>query len=185
MNYSFPIELERPRLFPEEELGLNKEAFTAFQMDRITSHPDFKSQFINDCGDFVHILSIRGLFLYASPLSCKELLGFEADELQGHYISEFVHSADLVFVMRELRSAKPEDVINMVCRFKVKSGGYVYVELRGHIYEGEVGKRTRCIIMSGRQKKVGQLCMNHFLLPDVEGRECWAKLSTEGLFFTL
>jgi len=115
--------------------------------------PVFHSQFIDNCGDLVYILSIRGLVLYTSPKSCKDLLGFGSEEVQGQHISELVHPSDLVFVQRELRSASPTQVINLICRFKIKTGGYVTMDLRGHVYQGEAGKRTRCIVLSGREKK--------------------------------
>lgn len=142
--------------------------------------PLFLSKFIDNCGDFVHILSIRGLFLYTSPKSLKEVLGYESKDLQGKNISEFVHPSDLVFVMRELRSASSDDTINIVCRFQRKSGNYVYVELRGHVYEGESGKRTRCIVMTGREKKLGKISIGDILYPDP--KESWAKISPQGLF---
>jgi len=108
-------------------------------------------------------------------------LGYESKDLQGKNISELVHPSDLVFVMRELRSASSnESNINIVCRFRRKSGEYIYVELRGHVYEGEIGKRTRCIVMSGREKKLGRISISDMLYPDSE--ESWAKISPEGLF---
>jgi PAS domain S-box-containing protein len=142
--------------------------------------PLFLSKFIDNCGDFVHILSIRGIFLYTSPKSLREVLGYESKDFQGKNISEFVHPSDLVFVMRELRSAASNEAINIVCRFQRKFGKYVYVELRGHVYEGESGKRTRCIVMTGREKKLGRISVSDILYPDLE--ESWAKISPEGLF---
>ena len=142
--------------------------------------PLFLSRFIDNCGDFVHILSIRGLFLYTSPKSLKDLLGYDSIELQGKNISEFVHPSDLVFVMRELRSASASDAINIFCRFKRKSGNYIYLELRGHVYQGESGKRTRCIVMAGREKKLGKISVSDILYPDL--LESWAKISPQGLF---
>ena len=145
--------------------------------------PILHSAFIDNCGDFVHILSIRGLFLYASPKATKEILGYDAEELLGHNVSDFVHPLDLVFLLRELRSASPNEPINIVCRFRKHNGHYLYLELRGHVYEGTAGKRTRCIVMSGRQKKVGRIFAGDVLLPgDTTLPESWAKISPEGLF---
>lgn len=164
INYIFqdPTQYKSQQIEPEKEIPL------------------FLSKFIDNSGDFVHILSIRGLFLYTSPNSLKEVLGYESKDLQGKNISEFVHPSDLVFVMRELRSSTSNDAINIVCRFQRKSGKYVYLELRGHVYEGESGKRTRCIVMTGREKKLGRISVDDILYPDL--RESWAKISPEGLF---
>jgi len=164
INYIFqdPLKYNWEQNEPEEEIPL------------------FLSKFIDNCGDFVHVLSIRGLFLYTSPKSLKEVLGYESKDLQGKNISEFVHPSDLVFVMRELRSASSNNAINIVCRFQRKCGKYLYVELRGHVYEGEYGKRTRCIVMSGREKRLGRISVSDILYPNAE--ESWAKISPEGLF---
>lgn len=144
--------------------------------------PVFHSQFIDNCGDLVYILSIRGLLLYTSPKSCKDVLGYDAEELQGQHIAELVHPSDLVFVQRELRSASPTEVINLICRFKTKNGGYTTLDLRGHVYQGEAGKRTRCIVMSGREKKTGTLLLSDILTPSLDDGEVWAKISPQGLF---
>ena len=157
-------------------------------LDLINQHPVeeipipvFHSQFIDNCGDLVYILSIRGLVLYTSPKSCKDLLGFESEEVQGQHISELVHPSDLVFVQRELRSASPTQVINLICRFKIKPGGYITMDLRGHVYQGETGKRTRCIVMSGREKKTGTLLLTDILEPSLDNSEVWLKISPQGL----
>jgi PAS domain S-box-containing protein len=144
--------------------------------------PVFHSQFIDNCGDLVYILSIRGLVLYTSPKSCKDVLGFDSEELQGQHIAELVHPSDLVFVQRELRSSAPKEVINLICRFKTKNGGYTTLDLRGHVYQGEAGKRTRCIVMSGREKKTGSLLLSDILTPSLDDSEVWAKISPQGLF---
>lgn len=164
INYIFqdPMQYEANQIEPEKEIPL------------------FLSKFIDNCGDFVHILSIRGLFLYTSPNSLREVLGYESMDLQGKNISKYVHPSDLVFVMRELRSASTSDAINIVCRFQHKSGKYISVELRGHVYEGESGKRTRCIVMTGKERKLGRIQVGDILYPDLD--ESWAKMSPEGLF---
>ncbi|TPX38215.1 hypothetical protein SmJEL517_g00414 [Synchytrium microbalum] len=144
--------------------------------------------------DFIHILSLRGMFLYCSPVSCRQLLEYDAAEIMGHSLSEFVHPADLVGAMRDLKVAQTGERINVVCRFKRKYTGYIYVELRGHLYEGESGKRTKCFIMSGREKRVGRLSARDTLPSNVtvvdtpEGKsiavgasETWGKISPEGL----
>lgn len=147
--------------------------------------PVFHSQFIDNCGDLVFILSIRGLLLYTSPKSCKYVLGYDSEELQGQHIGELVHPSDLVFVQRELRSAAPKEVINLICRFKTKNGGYTTMDLRGHVYQGEAGKRTRCIVMSGREKKTGTLLLSEILTTSLDDSEVWAKISPQGLFLFL
>ncbi|CAL1699840.1 unnamed protein product [Somion occarium] len=55
-------------------------------------------------GDFVHVVSLKGAFLYVAP-SVKNVLGYEPEELVGKYVSEFCHPADVVPLMRELKES--------------------------------------------------------------------------------
>jgi PAS domain-containing protein len=54
--------------------------------------------------DFVHVLSLKGVFLYAAP-SVRRVLGYEPSELVGRSIADFCHPADLVPLMRELKES--------------------------------------------------------------------------------
>lgn len=54
--------------------------------------------------DFVHVLSLKGHFLYVAP-AIKDVLGYESDEMVGRLVTEFCHPADCVPVLRELKGA--------------------------------------------------------------------------------
>lgn len=54
--------------------------------------------------DFVHVLSLKGVFLYAAP-SVRRVLGYEPSELVGKSVADFCHPADLVPLMRELKES--------------------------------------------------------------------------------
>jgi hypothetical protein len=109
--------------------------------------------------DFIHILSLRARFLYASPVATRSLLEYDtmADFL-GHELSEFVRKyfnqssplpfdfpvvltydqclidpADLISILRELRMTRLGDSINYLCRFRKKHSGYIYMEVSGHV----------------------------------------------------
>ncbi|KAI9033312.1 hypothetical protein DFJ74DRAFT_652005 [Hyaloraphidium curvatum] len=134
--------------------------------------------------DFVHILSLRGRFLYVSRRASAKLLEFSEEELVGRGLSEFCHPADLLVVMRDLRSAVPGDSIQLLYRFKRKRSGYIWLEARGHVYEGE-SKRTKCFVLSGREKLVGSANtkdISHNLDVRDPRVDFWAKLSLNGLF---
>ncbi|TPX61208.1 hypothetical protein PhCBS80983_g01292 [Powellomyces hirtus] len=138
-------------------------------------------ELLDDLGDFVHIVSLRGLFLYAAPQSTKQLLEYNAEDLMGHNLHEFVHPADYIPMMRELRVTNPGDSINIMSRYRRKRSGYVYLEINGHIYEGDKSKRTKCFILTGREKQISSLNVNDVLLPGRDSAETWVKLSQEGL----
>ncbi|KAI9102433.1 hypothetical protein DFS34DRAFT_391434 [Phlyctochytrium arcticum] len=150
-------------------------------VSELGAFPENIEELVEDFGDFVHILSLRGLFLYVAPQASQRLLEYNADELMGRNLHEFIHPADYISVIRELRTTSPGDTVNFICRFRRKFSGYVYLEVNGHIYEGDSNKRTKCFIMSGREKQVGVLLAKDILLPDREMSETWAKLSVEGM----
>ncbi|KAJ3278600.1 blue light receptor [Borealophlyctis nickersoniae] len=168
--------------FSEEISDLLAPAHSPLAAPMVPEMPELLHNFVESgVGDFFHILSLRGLILYASPQASKKVLEYGADELMGHPLSEFVHPADLVSVMRELRTTTPGDGVNIICRFRRKFSGYIYMEINGHIYEGESGKRTKCFIMAGREKFVGVLSARDVLIPKPETAETWAKFSPQGL----
>ncbi|KAJ3021342.1 blue light receptor [Thoreauomyces humboldtii] len=143
--------------------------------------PEVREILVDKLGDFVHILSLRGRFLYVAPSSTKQLLEYEPEEVMGHNLHEFVHPADIVFVMRELRNINPGDTINIICRYRRKTSGYIYLEVTGHMYSGDKNKRTKCFILTGREKTISSLNVNDVLLPGRASSETWVKLSLEGL----
>ncbi|EGO30080.1 hypothetical protein SERLADRAFT_491535 [Serpula lacrymans var. lacrymans S7.9] len=125
--------------------------------------------------DFVHVLSLKGSFLYVAP-SVRLVLGYEPDELVGKSISDYCHPADLVPLMRELKessaivgpthdmpSVTPVNpapgvprAVDLLFRAQSKSRGYLWVECRGRLHV-EPGKGRKAIILSGRVKRTPSL----------------------------
>lgn len=83
--------------------------------------------------DLVHVVSFRGLILYVSPDACRSVLGYEPSALVRKNINEFIHPADFVTVMRELRTCPPNGTVNYLCRMRKKQNGYVYMQTSGHV----------------------------------------------------
>ncbi|KAF5323281.1 hypothetical protein D9619_013494 [Psilocybe cf. subviscida] len=54
--------------------------------------------------DFIHVVSLKGDFLYVAP-SVRRVLGFEAAEMQGKGLASYAHPEDVVPLMRELKEA--------------------------------------------------------------------------------
>ncbi|KAJ3321867.1 blue light receptor, partial [Blyttiomyces sp. JEL0837] len=127
--------------------------------------------------DFVHILSLRARFLYASPVSLRKLLEYESEsEIIGRELQEFIHPADLVSVMRELRRSQPRTPLSFLCRFRRKNSGYIYMEVRGHMFEGNISRK--CFVLIGRQVCVNSLPYSISTHPETE---LWCKLSLQGM----
>lgn len=54
--------------------------------------------------DFVHVLSLKGVFLYVAP-SVRRVLGYAPEDLLGKSVADICHPADLVPLMRELKES--------------------------------------------------------------------------------
>ncbi|KAI8969465.1 hypothetical protein BD414DRAFT_541122 [Trametes punicea] len=54
--------------------------------------------------DFLHVVSLKGDFLYAAP-AVRSVLGYDPDELVGRSLTKLCHPADCVPLMRELKEA--------------------------------------------------------------------------------
>ncbi|CDO76783.1 hypothetical protein BN946_scf184978.g12 [Trametes cinnabarina] len=54
--------------------------------------------------DFLHVVSLKGDFLYAAP-AVRAVLGYDPDELVGRSLTKLCHPADCVPLMRELKEA--------------------------------------------------------------------------------
>lgn len=142
------------------------------------SHP-LSSILLSTLPDFIHVLSLKGSFLYCSPV-VNTVLGWSATELIGKSLADICHPADLVGVLRELKEgatgagANSDDAtstthksrpICLLFRALTKSpstvqaasqneghpGQYVWLECRGRLYS-EPGKGRKAIMLSGRAR---------------------------------
>ncbi|KAH9833115.1 uncharacterized protein C8Q71DRAFT_774216 [Rhodofomes roseus] len=120
--------------------------------------------------DFVHVVSLKGVFLYVSP-SVRDVLGYEPSELVGRSLAEFCHRADVVPLTRELKDSSvtpgpgtPAAVtlragrrkVDLLFRIRTKRGDLVWLECRGRLH-AEPGKARKAIILSGRVRSMPQL----------------------------
>ncbi|KAI0475035.1 PAS domain-containing protein [Xylariaceae sp. FL0804] len=136
---------------------------------------------LENVDDVVHVLSLKGLFLYLSP-SCKRVLEYDAGDLVGNSLSSICHPSDIVPVTRELKETTSGNSVNIVFRIRRKQGGYTWFESHGSLFV-EQGKGRKCIILIGRKRPVFALSRR-----ELEGNggigdsELWTKLSTSGMF---
>ncbi|KUI59461.1 White collar 1 protein [Cytospora mali] len=136
---------------------------------------------LENADDVVHVLSLKGLFLYLSP-SCKKILEYDTKELVGNQLSSICHPSDIVPVTRELKDAAVGNHVNIVFRIRRKESGYTWFESHGSLF-AEQGKGRKCIILVGRKRPVFALSRR-----DIERNggigdgELWSKLSTSGMY---
>jgi len=119
---------------------------------------------IQNCPDFTHILSSRGIILYVSPEACLSMTGRHAQEFIGHHISILVHPEDLIGLMREIKNATLNHSISVSYRieFKLNSNHeekkeWIWMDVLGHKYEMDIRKKTKCFILSGRRRPIDDL----------------------------
>lgn len=136
---------------------------------------------LENTDDVVHVLSLKGLFLYLSP-SSRHVLEYDSSELVGTALSSVCHPSDIVPVTRELKDTSAGASVNVVYRIRRKKSGYTWFESHGSLCV-EQGKGRKCIILVGRERPVYALARH-----DVESAggigdsEMWTKLSTSGMF---
>lgn len=136
---------------------------------------------LENTDDVVHVLSLKGLFLYLSP-SARRVLEYDASELVGTALSSVCHPSDIVPVTRELKDTSTGTAVNVVFRIRRKKSGYTWFESHGTLCV-EQGKGRKCIILVGRERPVYALARHDV---DAAGgigeNEMWTKLSTSGMF---
>ena len=131
--------------------------------------------------DVVHVLSLKGLFLYLSRAT-KSVLEYEPHELVGTALSSVCHPSDIVPVTRELKDTTPGATINVVFRIRRKQSGYTWFESHGSLHT-EQGKGKKCIVLVGRERPVYALRRNELVNAQAIGEnELWTKMSTSGMF---
>ncbi|RCI07552.1 hypothetical protein L249_1669 [Ophiocordyceps polyrhachis-furcata BCC 54312] len=136
---------------------------------------------LENTDDVVHVLSLKGLFLYLSP-SCKRVLEYDAADLAGNSLSSVCHPSDIVPVTRELKDATAGNQVNIVFRIRRKQSGYTWFESHGSLFV-EQGKGRKCIILVGRKRPVFALSRQNLEANGGIGdSELWTKLSTSGMF---
>lgn len=136
---------------------------------------------LENLDDVVHVLSLKGLFLYLSP-SCKRILEYDTSDLVGNSLSTVCHPSDIVPVTRELKEASSGSPVNIVFRIRRKNSGYCWFESHGSLFV-EQGKGRKCIIFVGRKRPV--IALSRRSLESHGGigdSELWTKLSTSGMF---
>ncbi len=136
---------------------------------------------LENTDDVVHVLSLKGLFLYLSPAS-RKVLEYDASELVGTALSSVCHPSDIVPVTRELKDTSSGAAVNVVFRIRRKHSGYTWFESHGCLHT-EQGKGRKCIILVGRQRPVYALARSVIASDGGIGeQELWTKMSTSGMF---
>ncbi|KAL1922296.1 uncharacterized protein VTP21DRAFT_9835 [Calcarisporiella thermophila] len=137
---------------------------------------------LGQSADFIHVLSLRGVFLYCSP-SVREVLEYEPEEIVGRSLSSLCHPSDIVPLMRELKdNSNHSNGVNLLYRIMRKHSGYMWLECYGKLYM-DPGKVKKCFALVARERPVFSLTRKK--LQAAGGmvlNELWSKLTLEGLW---
>ncbi|EED14134.1 GATA transcription factor LreA [Talaromyces stipitatus ATCC 10500] len=136
---------------------------------------------LENSDDVIHVLSLKGLFLYLSQSSSK-ILEYDPSELVGRSISSVCHPSDIAPVTRELKQSTAGSPVSVIYRFRRKNSGYVWFESYGSLHI-EPGKGRKCLILVGRERPVYALDRSSVLEAGGIGEnDLWTKISISGMF---
>ncbi|KAK4047820.1 hypothetical protein OIV83_005163 [Microbotryomycetes sp. JL201] len=141
----------------------------------------FHKFLLGQATDFVHVLSLKGSFLYCSP-SCASVLEYQPGELIGKTLPTLCHPSDVVPVMRLLKdcSTPSNSTVSLLYRIRRKHSGYVWLEASGKLHI-EPGKGRKCVIFVGRPREVFKMSWNDIRQAGGVGdTEFWMNLSQKG-----
>lgn len=136
---------------------------------------------LENADDVIHVLSLKGLFLYLSQSSSR-LLEYDPSELVGRSISSVCHPSDIAPVTRELKQSTAGSPVSVIYRFRRKNTGYVWFESYGSLHI-EPGKGRKCLILVGRERPV--YALDRFKILEAGGigeNDLWTKISISGMF---
>ena len=100
-------------------------------LTEFTKRRNWSQRVLEEIKDLLYILTPDGRLLYVSP-SSKSITGYEANELTGKFIVDFIHQDDSALFLREfnesIASGKP---LRFFYRFKKNDGTNVILESHG------------------------------------------------------
>ena len=160
---------ELDRSIPKDEVTT---VLSTINTDSELSKRIWDKVLLENTDDVVHVLSLKGLFLYLSP-ACKAVLEYESHELVGTALSSVCHPSDIVPVTRELKDTSTGAAVSVIFRIRRKFSGYTWFEAHGALHN-EQGKSKKCIILVGRARPVYALLRNDIVNGFGES-ELWTK----------
>ncbi|KNZ53058.1 uncharacterized protein VP01_335g17 [Puccinia sorghi] len=137
---------------------------------------------LQESRDLILAISLKGTLFYVSP-SCKEILGYEENELANQNISKFCHPSDLTGILRQLKliGHTPHTPIDLVFRAVDRKGHISWMEFQGQLHV-EVGKGRKYLVVVGRPRSIGPLSWQAIRSAGGLGQnDFWMKLSLDGL----
>jgi PAS domain S-box-containing protein len=191
-QYKFiPDQPSSTRFDPESGQTLSVEEVTQLleQHNRAGEPSEWHKQswekmLLENADDVIHVLSLKGLFVYLSP-ACKRILEWDTAELLGTSLESVCHPSDIVSVTRELKEARQDSSIDVAFRIRRKNSGFTWFESHATLHHDQ-SKGKKYIILVGRERPV--LSIRRSVVESHSGgigvgeAEIWSKMSPSGLF---
>ncbi|KAJ7018218.1 blue light receptor [Mycena alexandri] len=125
------------------------------------------SLLLGELPDFVHVLSLKGAFLYVAP-AVTRVLGWAPAELVGRALADVCFARDVVSGSTNAQSTTAQSstntltpqealrTVDLVFRARTKQGAWVWVECRGRLHV-EPGKGRKAIVLVGRARGMARV----------------------------
>jgi PAS domain S-box-containing protein len=99
--------------------------------------------------DLVCIYDLKGNFLYVSP-SCKEMLGYEQEEMIGRNAYQFFHPDDIDFIHGRHKMILENELLDSIIDYRLlkKNGEYLWVETSYKVFFDDYDVEDRVISLS-------------------------------------
>ncbi|TKA73688.1 hypothetical protein B0A49_04327 [Cryomyces minteri] len=121
--------------------GLTAGASGGSTLTEFTKRRNWSQRILDELKDFLHILTPDGRIQYVSP-SCKYLTGYDTNQLNGKFVTEFIHPDDSGIFVREFNeSIASGNPLRFFYRFRKDDGTYAIFESHGHPHLGSEAER--------------------------------------------
>lgn len=101
-------------------------------LTEFTKRRNWSQRVLEELRDLMHILTPNGRILYVSP-SCKNLTGWEPQQLMGRFINDFIHPEDIgIFVKEFNESIASGNSLRFFYRFRKADESWGIFESHGH-----------------------------------------------------
>jgi PAS domain S-box-containing protein len=107
-------------------------------ISHFTSSKDGFGRLLNEMDDFIHCVTAKLEFLYASP-SCNKAVGYSQDEIFGSPLKDVVHQDDWIFFVEYIQNSfDTQQEFLTHCRYISKTGNIKLMEIRGKPFTAAV-----------------------------------------------
>ena len=132
-NYIGYFALDRQKCYYVSALNLYNDGDKSIQLK------DIMNFIFNDADDLIMILNENYEFEWLNQEAHKKTLGYNKNDLLGKIAPDFIHPDDLEFVFEQLNDIFEKREGRVTARIKRMDGQFVWVDIRGHIFQSKSG----------------------------------------------